>query len=101
MHATCVSLVRAFVNLVNDDEVSPLKVDALRDVLGDDDLAKLIWQIASPKWRFDDATFDRIAKAFENRVETTGCRELRTGLDKIVIRCFGTDLSSCGDRLSF
>jgi xanthine dehydrogenase YagR molybdenum-binding subunit len=25
VHATCVSLVRAFVNLVNDDEVSPLK----------------------------------------------------------------------------
>jgi pimeloyl-ACP methyl ester carboxylesterase len=30
------------------------------------DFAKLIWQIASPKWRFDDATFDRSAAAFEN-----------------------------------
>jgi pimeloyl-ACP methyl ester carboxylesterase len=30
------------------------------------DFAKLIWQIASPKWRFDDATFDRTAKAFDN-----------------------------------
>ena len=30
------------------------------------DFAKLIWQIASPKWRFDDATFDRSAKAFDN-----------------------------------
>jgi pimeloyl-ACP methyl ester carboxylesterase len=28
--------------------------------------AKLIWQIASPKWRFDDATFDRSAAAFDN-----------------------------------
>jgi pimeloyl-ACP methyl ester carboxylesterase len=31
-----------------------------------DDFAKLIWQTASPKWRFDDATFDRTAKAFDN-----------------------------------
>ncbi len=30
------------------------------------DFARLIWQTASPKWRFDDATFDRSAKAFEN-----------------------------------
>ena len=30
------------------------------------DFAKLIWKIASPKWEFDDATFDRSAKAFEN-----------------------------------
>jgi pimeloyl-ACP methyl ester carboxylesterase len=30
------------------------------------DFAKLIWQIASPKWDFDDATFDRSAKAFDN-----------------------------------
>jgi pimeloyl-ACP methyl ester carboxylesterase len=30
------------------------------------DFAKLIWQIASPKWSFDDATFDRTAAAFEN-----------------------------------
>ena len=30
------------------------------------DFSKLIWQIASPKWRFDDATFDRTAKAFDN-----------------------------------
>jgi pimeloyl-ACP methyl ester carboxylesterase len=30
------------------------------------DFAKLIWQTASPKWRFDDATFDRSAKAFNN-----------------------------------
>ena len=28
--------------------------------------AKLIWQIASPKWRFDDATFDRSAASFDN-----------------------------------
>jgi pimeloyl-ACP methyl ester carboxylesterase len=30
------------------------------------EFAKLIWQIASPKWRFDDATFDRSAAAFNN-----------------------------------
>jgi pimeloyl-ACP methyl ester carboxylesterase len=30
------------------------------------DFAKLIWQIASPKWRFDDATFDRSAASFDN-----------------------------------
>ena len=27
---------------------------------------KLIWQLASPRWRFDDATFDRSAASFEN-----------------------------------
>ncbi|THD76257.1 MAG: alpha/beta hydrolase [Phenylobacterium sp.] len=30
------------------------------------DFAKLIWKLASPKWAFDDATFDRSAVAFEN-----------------------------------
>jgi pimeloyl-ACP methyl ester carboxylesterase len=30
------------------------------------DFAKLIWQMASPKWSFDDATFDRSAAAFDN-----------------------------------
>ncbi len=30
------------------------------------DFAKLIWQLASPKWNFDDATFDRSAASFEN-----------------------------------
>jgi pimeloyl-ACP methyl ester carboxylesterase len=30
------------------------------------DFAKLIWQQASPKWNFDDATFDRSAAAFSN-----------------------------------
>ena len=30
------------------------------------DFSKLIWQIASPKWRFDDATFDRSAAALAN-----------------------------------
>ena len=30
------------------------------------EFAKLIWQIASPKWRFDDATFERSAAAFDN-----------------------------------
>ena len=30
------------------------------------EFSKLIWQIASPKWQFDDATFDRSAAAFDN-----------------------------------
>jgi pimeloyl-ACP methyl ester carboxylesterase len=30
------------------------------------DFAKLIWQLASPKWNFDQATFDRSAAAFDN-----------------------------------
>jgi pimeloyl-ACP methyl ester carboxylesterase len=30
------------------------------------DFAKLIWQLASPKWTFDDATFDRSAASFDN-----------------------------------
>jgi pimeloyl-ACP methyl ester carboxylesterase len=28
--------------------------------------AKLIWQTASPKWNFDDVTFDRSAASFDN-----------------------------------
>ncbi|AIO68638.1 alpha/beta fold hydrolase [Burkholderia oklahomensis] len=31
-----------------------------------DDFNKLIWQLASPKWRFDDATFARSAASFRN-----------------------------------
>src|SRR2546423_1519067 len=30
------------------------------------DFAKLIWRIASPKWDFDDATFERSAASFDN-----------------------------------
>ena len=30
------------------------------------EFSKLIWQIASPKWDFDDATFGRSAAAFDN-----------------------------------
>ena len=30
------------------------------------DFSKLIWQIASPKWNFDDATFERRAAALDN-----------------------------------
>lgn len=31
------------------------------------DFAKLIWKIASPQWKFDDATFNRSAAAFDNK----------------------------------
>jgi pimeloyl-ACP methyl ester carboxylesterase len=30
------------------------------------EFAKLIWQLASPKWEFSDATFDRSAASFDN-----------------------------------
>ena len=30
------------------------------------DFNKLIWQLASPKWNFDDATYDRSAESFNN-----------------------------------
>ena len=30
------------------------------------EFAKLIWQLASPQWDFDDATFDRSAASFDN-----------------------------------
>jgi pimeloyl-ACP methyl ester carboxylesterase len=30
------------------------------------DFSRLIWQIASPQWNFDDATFERSAAAFDN-----------------------------------
>ena len=30
------------------------------------DFANLIWQLDSPKWNFDDATFDRSAPSFDN-----------------------------------
>jgi pimeloyl-ACP methyl ester carboxylesterase len=31
-----------------------------------DDLAKLVWRVNSPKWDFDDATFDQTAASFRN-----------------------------------
>jgi pimeloyl-ACP methyl ester carboxylesterase len=30
------------------------------------EFSRLIWQLASPKWSFDDATFDRSAASFDN-----------------------------------
>lgn len=30
------------------------------------DFNRLIWKLASPQWKFDDATFDRTAAAFDN-----------------------------------
>jgi pimeloyl-ACP methyl ester carboxylesterase len=30
------------------------------------EFAKLIWELASPQWRFNDATFDRTAASFDN-----------------------------------
>ncbi len=30
------------------------------------EFSKLIWRLASPQWKFDDATFDRSAAAFDN-----------------------------------
>jgi pimeloyl-ACP methyl ester carboxylesterase len=30
------------------------------------DFSKLIWRLASPKWQFDEATFERAARSFDN-----------------------------------
>ena len=30
------------------------------------DFNKLIWKLASPQWRFDDATYERTAASFDN-----------------------------------
>jgi pimeloyl-ACP methyl ester carboxylesterase len=30
------------------------------------EFSRLIWELASPKWKFDDATFDRTAASFDN-----------------------------------
>jgi pimeloyl-ACP methyl ester carboxylesterase len=35
------------------------------------DFARLIWQTASPRWDFDDATFDRSAASFHNEDHTS------------------------------
>ncbi len=37
------------------------------------DFNKLIWKLASPKWAFDDATFDRTAASFDNNVRALWC----------------------------
>jgi pimeloyl-ACP methyl ester carboxylesterase len=44
----------------------PLSAAALATTKTGHDFNKLIWQLASPKWKFDDATFDRSATSFEN-----------------------------------
>jgi Xaa-Pro aminopeptidase len=41
-------------------------VDALGYTKYRHDFGKLIWRLASPKWNFDDATFDRTAASFQN-----------------------------------
>jgi hypothetical protein len=38
-----------------------------------DDFNKLIWRNNSPKWAFDDATFDRTAAAFYNPDHVANC----------------------------
>jgi pimeloyl-ACP methyl ester carboxylesterase len=45
------------------------------------DFAKLIWQIASPKWNFDDATFDRSARS-----SPSACRRRRPAFDLVAGR---------------
>jgi pimeloyl-ACP methyl ester carboxylesterase len=35
------------------------------------DFARLIWRTASPRWEFDDATFDRTAASFHNEDHTS------------------------------
>ena len=43
------------------------------------DFAKLIWRTASPKWTFDDATFDRSAAAFDNPDHVQMCSTTTAG----------------------
>src|SRR5258707_1266107 len=42
------------------DEVAPLLAKDRRDI------ARTLWGLWSPSWKFDDATFERSAKAFDN-----------------------------------
>jgi pimeloyl-ACP methyl ester carboxylesterase len=46
------------------------------------DFNKLIWQLASPKWHFDDATFARSAAAFDPQLPLAA----RPGRGRIAIR---------------
>ncbi|WEH36584.1 alpha/beta hydrolase [Streptomyces sp. AM 4-1-1] len=39
---------------------------AMEDTVKRHDLARLVWDTVSPTWNFDDATFERTARAFEN-----------------------------------
>src|SRR6201999_4554960 len=50
------------------------------------DFARLVWQVASPKWRFDDATFDRSAAAFDN-CDPQLSLALRAGGRRSEVRC--------------
>jgi pimeloyl-ACP methyl ester carboxylesterase len=43
------------------------------------EFAKLIWQIASPKWQFDDATFARSAAAFDNGTTSPSSSTITAG----------------------
>lgn len=45
---------------------SPLNAGELATSENRKEFARLIWQLASPKWNFDDVTFDRSAAALEN-----------------------------------
>jgi hypothetical protein len=49
------------------------------------DFAKLIWQLASPKWNFDDATFDRSAASFDNPDHMAGDKPLTCGCAEAVL----------------
>ena len=52
---------RMVVSILFCDGTRPAGYDKYRH-----DFAKLIWQLASPRWNFDDATFDRSAASFNN-----------------------------------
>ena len=44
------------------------------------DLSKLIWQIASPQWNFDDVTFDRSAASYRRILVMSEVRRQRLEL---------------------
>jgi pimeloyl-ACP methyl ester carboxylesterase len=54
----CAGLVSVSGYLIGSPEANKMPLQP--------NFAKLIWQLASPKWGFDNATFDRSAASFDN-----------------------------------
>jgi pimeloyl-ACP methyl ester carboxylesterase len=58
--------IRVFESFLSKLTIAPKACSVASSESGRHDFAKLIWQLASPKWKFDDATFDRSAASFDN-----------------------------------
>jgi hypothetical protein len=60
------------------------------------DFNKLIWQLASPKWEFDDATYDRTARPSTTRITSTSAACLREdGEDRPTRRSRWISITTC------